>query len=102
MKSCGMVLKKGGVVVTASNQDSPEFGQISEIFVLSPQNIILGLKLMEVLEYSSHYHSWLVRETETLYVTELRNLVSLHILQPRPMCNAMAVVNFVALKYSVL
>ena len=59
-----MQLKPGVVVVREVDDVAmPRFGCIQEIFVGVNGRILLGTYDLEIIEYSSHFHSRIVRTT---------------------------------------
>ena len=82
----GITLKNGGVVVVSpytEASESPEFAVIAEIFVLPTKQVLLGVKMLEVIDYNSHYHSWMVKNTDVNRVVNFYDLCSHQILHAR-------------------
>lgn len=105
MKMYGLHLKSGGVVITSphvESTESPEFAVIEEIFMLPTKQVLLGVKMLEVIDYSSHYHSWLVKHTDVKRAVNFNDLCSHQILHARASNICFGVVKFITLKFAVL
>ena len=79
-----MKLKAGSIVaLSKDNSSEPQFGEVKEILVTKQDTILLGLRLLLVLEYSEHYYSWVVERTSTLALWKatdipFRQVLTLH------------------------
>lgn len=97
-----MKLKQGLAVVTSTEDTTnPQLSQVEEIFVLENE-VILGVKILEVLQYDEHYHSWIVTlpQREYLKAVFVKTLPSRQALTLRPVRNTNYTNNvFVTLKY---
>ena len=69
---------KVGVVVVYSIEDKtdPKFAVLVKLF-LADGNILLGLKKMDVVQYSNHYHSWIAETTSQRMYGNFRNDITL-------------------------
>lgn len=78
-----MNLKQGVAVITSTLDITDlQFAKIEELFVVN-DNIVLGLHALKVLEYSDHYHSWIVQH-DTYLVLYVKDLPSRQVLTLRP------------------
>ena len=95
-------LKSGITVVIAKDNSShcPIFSEVKEVFTLS-NRILLGIQMMEVLQYNHHYHSWEVKYTDKLRIVDFSILASHQVLMARPSPLFMGVIKFVTLKFAV-
>ena len=93
---------KPGVAVVTSTEDitNPQISQLEELFVLNNQ-VIMGVKVLEVLEFSDHHHSWIVTspQQECLKVVFAKVLPNRQGLTLRPVRNTNYSNFFVTLKY---
>ena len=97
-------IRRGAVVVIPSyneQTDSPEFGLIMEIFVIPTKLVLLGVKMLEVVDYSTHYHCWAVTYTENKRVVDFKDLCSHQILQARTSNLSFGIVKFISMKCSI-
>lgn len=104
VKVDGVKFKHDAVVVLATNEDepdSPQFGRIAEIFLLSTKQVLLGLHMLEVIDYSHHYHSWKVKLTDNRHVVYYKELCSNQILHPRTSSSSFGIVKLITLKYAL-
>ena len=77
-----MKVKVGTAVIT--NVDTVgilTFCEVKEIFVINSE-IILGLIHLRTLEYSHHYHSWIVESTEDLDLLKMQSLDCYQVFKP--------------------
>ena len=61
------------VITDVDTVGTPTFFEVKEIFVINSE-IILGLMHLRTLEYSHHYHSWIVESTEDLDLLKMQSL----------------------------
>ena len=97
-------MKNGAVVVVQpyiQATESPEFAQVTEIFVLLTKKVFLGVKKFEVIDFYSHYHAWAVTHTDTKTVVGFEELCSHQLLHARPSNINFGIVKLISLKYSV-
>lgn len=87
------------VITEVDTVGTPTFCEVKEIFVINSE-IILGLMHLQTLEYSHHYHSWIVRATEDLTVLKMQSLDCHQVFKPRLM-KGYYHQYFITLKYSV-
>ena len=105
MKVNGIHLKAGAVIVLSPHTqetESPSFAFIKEIFILPTKEVLLGVKMIEVLDYSTHYHSWLVKHTDNNHVVNFRDLYSPQVLHARSSNYSFGIVKLLTLKYVIL
>ena len=96
-----MKLKAGSVVITSiKNSTEIEFAKIQQLFV-HQSKIIIGLQAMNIVEYSSHYHSWIVEPLHARLLLYTTDLPSRQILTPRPVRVRHWKHFFITLKYAV-
>ena len=62
------------VITDGDTVGTPTFCEVKEIFVINSEIIILGLMHLQTLEYSHHYHSWIVESTEDLDLLKMQSL----------------------------
>jgi len=78
-------VKVGTAVITdVDTVGTPTFCEVKEIFVINSE-IILGLMHLRTLEYSHHYHSWIVESTEDLDLLKMQSLDCYQKFKPRLM-----------------
>ncbi len=95
MKIGSTFVKPGAMLLTSVDDCGvPHFGSIEEVFVDCTQQVFVGLRLAETVEYLSHFHSWVIRQTDAL---QLCMLESPTLLWPRQ-CNGCVCVS---LKYAL-
>ena len=64
IETSGMKLKPGVVMIESIKSKSyPTFCRIEQMFIVNNE-VLLGVKCLDILEYSIHYHSWIVEEKE--------------------------------------
>lgn len=83
-------------VILSSADDYYKFGKISCCFVLRGI-VYLLCQILHVLEYSRHYHAYLVQETDSLTLVKPCELLDHHPLGIYPKDGE----NYVAVKYDV-
>ena len=59
-----MKLKIGiAVILCTEDKSHPKFGMVKILFVVDSE-LILAIHALEILEYSEHHHSWVVKESD--------------------------------------
>ena len=89
----GMVVPSSPLLKITHITSLSEF-RIEELFVYY-SNVILGLQALNVIEYSDHYHSWIVEPSNIFTTVHVKDLQSRQILTLRP------VRGFITLKCAV-
>lgn len=105
VKFNGMHLKPGVVVVLSpyvQSTESPEFGSISEVFMLPCEGVFLGVKVYEVSDYNEHLHAWGVRCTDTNRALNVKSLCSPQLLHARTCHCSLGIEKFISLKHSIV
>lgn len=100
-----MKLKCGYLVITGidGHTSNPTFSIIKEILI-SNGSIILGLTELETIQFYPHYHSWVVKNSNSTTKNTLLNLENLYshqILFSTCVPKFSSIYFFVALKYSL-
>ena len=95
MKIDGIHLKTGAVVVV-----SP-YTAGTEIFLLPTKQVILGIKMLEIVDYSHHFHAWAVKHTDIKSAVNFRDLCSHQVLHARTSHISFGVVKLITMKYAV-
>ena len=97
----GMKFKPGRVVITSIKDGTHlQFARIEEIFV-DHSKVVLGLQTLTVIEFSDHYHSWVVTSTPKLSTLFAKDLPSRQVLTLRSVRGTHWNQYFVTLKYAV-
>ena len=95
VKVDGHFVKPGVILLTGvDNTGTPQLSEVSEILVDRSNRLYCGIKLVAVIEYSSHFHSWAIELTQT---KKLILLSELHIIQlsvPRTSSSGIVFVSF--------
>ena len=98
----GMKLKPDVVVVTeVDDMAMPHFSCIQEIFVEGNGRILLGTHVSEVIEYSSHFHSWIIRPTRERKIVPVDSLCTRQCLTGRRINTLPITYKLVTLKYAL-
>lgn len=100
----GQVLKEGVIIITAINDsrtEMPEFGLIKHIFVLPTKEVLLGVNMLEVLEYTTD-HSYSVKFTQKRKLVKYGDLCSTQLLHAVSSFFIHSTIKFVTLKYAIL
>ena len=64
VETLGMNLKPGVVVIESiKSKSNPTFCKIEQMFMVNNE-LLLGVMCLDTVEYSAHYHSWVVQEKE--------------------------------------
>ncbi len=98
-----MELKSGVVIVMGLDESgTPEFVYIQELLVDECNKVMLGVRAAQVVEYDSHFHSWVIEATTQRQLLPATNILSRQILIPRAMRNTSFIHKYVTLKFVVL
>ena len=100
----GVHIKNGAVVILNAHveeTESPQFAIVTELFFLPTKKILLGMKLLEVVDYSTHFHSWTVTHTNHKHVADYKHLCSSPILHARTSQFCFGVIKLITMKYVV-
>ncbi len=73
----GTKYSQGSAVVLGEQYDSYEFGKIENIFIISGIPYLCCQK-MEVCEFSAHYHSYSVQESNRFILVQAKDLLDYH------------------------
>ena len=96
-----MKLKQGVAVITSTSDITAlQFAKVEELFVING-DIVLGRHALKVLEYSDHYHSWIVEHDHVYLVSYVKDLPSRQTLTLRPVRGTYWKSSFLTLKYAV-
>ena len=80
----GMKLKTGvAVLYSTKEKTDPKFAMLTKLFMCDGK-VLLGLKELEVVQYSEHYHSWIVEPTPQRMILPVMHLPCRQVLTPRP------------------
>ena len=88
------------MITSAKDPTDLQFARIQELFVVN-SNIVLGLKTLNVVEYSNHYHSWIVEESPVLSTLRIKDIDSRQVLTLRPVRGSFWKQFYITLKYAV-
>ena len=84
VETLGMSLKPGVVVIESiKSKSNPTFCKIEQMFMVNNE-LLLGVMCLDIVEYSTHYHSWVVQEKENCRLALLasniptRQVLTLH------------------------
>lgn len=96
-----MKLIPGNAVITSIKDPTDlHFARIEELFVINSK-ILLGLITLNVVEYSKHYHSWIVEVSSVHSAVHVKDIPSRQVLTLRPVRGTFWKYFFVTLKYAV-
>lgn len=99
----GMTLKPNIVVVTEVDDTAmPHFGSIQEIFVDTSSRILLGVYVLEVVEYSSHFYSWVIQLTSERQIVPADSICSRQCSTARYINTLPIAYKLVTLKYALV
>ena len=97
----GLKFKPGNAVITSVKDPTDlHFARIEELFVVN-SNIVLGLKILNVIEYNNHYHSWIVEVSSVLLTLQIKDIHSRQVLSLRPVRGSFWKQFYITLKYAV-
>ena len=93
---------KPGVVVLTNTMDCCDlkFALVDKLFVKDGE-VLLGLKQLCVLNYATHYHSYVVEYSNDMCVMPMKSLSTQQVLTPRPVQGSYYKQFFVTLKYGI-
>jgi len=95
-----MKLKIGAAVILCTKDKShPKFGIVKNLFVVDGE-LILAIHALEILEYSEHHHSWVVKESECKSVVSATS-TNRQVLTLRAIRDTFSKHFFITLKYSL-
>lgn len=87
-------------IATCQDATESEFGFVDKIYVRDGE-VLLGIKLLVILNYSTHYHSYKVEYTDDCYIVALSSLASHQVLTPRPVRGSNNHF-YITLKYNIM
>lgn len=97
----GIVVKPKVVVITDLDDcERPSFGEVRNIFVENDSVVWLELEKLETVVFDSHFHSWVVKRTDTSSLVKFSDLVCIQVLPIRPVRNSTDLLLHITLKYS--
>ena len=95
-----MMLKSGvAIIYCTEDRSDPKFAMISKMFMID-NRLLLGLKILDVIQYSLHYHSWIVEPTQQILVIPAGNIPTRQVLILRPIRGSISKQFFITLKYA--
>ena len=100
VKVNGITMKpKVAAITNLDDCEQPSFGEIRSIFVHGSV-VWLDLEKLETVVFDSHFHSWLVKRTDTSSLVKFSDLVCIQVLTIRPARNSTDLLLHITLKYS--
>lgn len=97
----GLKLKVGTVVIAcAKDKTNPKFAQVQDIYV-TDNKVYLGTTVLEILEYSTHFHAWIVQRQENKLIIDVKDLSSKQILTLRQVRGTFGTQHFITMKYAL-
>lgn len=97
----GLKLKVGVAIITCTkDRIDPEFAEIQSIFV-TDNKLYLGCTALGIVEYSTHYHSWIVQKQEQRILVDAKDIPSKQILTLRPVRGTFTMQFFITLKHAL-
>ena len=88
------------MITSVDDSEDPSFCEVSDIFVINGHAIWLGLLQLDVVEFSSHYNSWIVKKSKRKLLKLFNDLPTRQILPLRPARNPTDYAYFITLKYA--
>ncbi len=101
VKVDGVLVKPGVAVITnIDDSDKPSFSEVVNIFPSAASVIWIGLRELLVVDFHSHFHSWVVKRTEIVSLKMFKELASMQVLPVRPARFDADLLLYITLKYS--
>lgn len=97
----GMKMKPGVVVIKCSKYKSnPTFCEVQQLFIVDGE-LLLGVTVLGIVEYSIHHHSWIVMKQDQLSLLSSKDIPSKQVLTLRPVKDTFSKQYFLTLKHSL-
>lgn len=97
----GMKFKLGVAIITCTKDKiDPKFAEVQSIYIIN-NKMYLGGTSLEILEYSTHYHSWIVQKQEQRILIDAKVIPSKQILTLRPVRGTYTMQFFITLKHAL-
>jgi len=88
------------VILCTEDKSHPKFGMVKNLFVVDSE-LILAIHALEILEYSEHHHSWVVKESDRKTAISAKRIPCRQVLTLRPIRDTFSKHFFITLKYSL-
>lgn len=96
-----MKFKLGVVIITCTkDRIDPKIAEVRSIYIIN-NKMYLGSTSLGIMEYSMHYHSWIVQKQEQRILTDAKDIPSKQILTLRPVRGTFAMQYFITVKHAL-
>ena len=100
-KMHGLKLKVGVAIITCTkDRINPKFAEVQRIYIID-NKLYLGGTTLGIVEYSTHYHSWIVEKQEQRILIDAKDISNKQILTLRPVRGTFTMQFFITLKYAL-
>ena len=97
----GLKFKVGVAIIACTNDRiNPKFVEVRHIYIID-NKLYLGGTTLGIVEYSTHYHSWIVEKEEQRMLIDAKDTSSKQILTLRPVRGTFNMQFFITPKYAL-